>query len=95
MPIYDYECGHCHGRISLMRSVAQRHESVRCTQCHQGELHFRITAPRTLISKSSPFRAFTPQQQLAGASVTGPGMRQNVKSSVLHQCIGPNCSVCK
>lgn len=94
MPIYDYECGHCHGTVSMLRTVAHRHDPATCTKCHQGLLRFRISAPRTVITKSSAFRATTPQQQLAGPSVTGPGLRSKVKSSVLHQCVGPNCSVC-
>ncbi len=94
MPLYDYQCGSCHGMFSQLRSMAKRHEPSSCSRCGTGQLHYRLTAPSMLISKASPFRAATPQQQLAGPSVSGPGTHAHVKSSVLHQCIGPNCAVC-
>lgn len=94
MPIYDYQCGHCHGVASLLRTVAQRHDPAICPACRQGALHYKLSAPRTIAVRGSGFRAANLQQQLAGPAATGPGLQPKVKSSVLHQCIGPSCSVC-
>lgn len=94
MPLYDYRCTNCHQPAAMLRSMAERNDPAVCTSCGEESLQLQISAPRSVIIKDGPFRAATPQQQLAGQSVTGPGTRRNVKSSVLHQCIGPNCSVC-
>ncbi len=94
MPLYDYECTQCHSTISMLRPMAERHAKADCTVCNTGQLHFRLSAPGTIMSKAGAFRAATPQQQLAGSGVSGPGTRRKTRTSVLHQCIGPNCSVC-
>ena len=57
-------------------------------------MHYRLSAARTVVVKGGLFRPHSLQQQLAGPSVTGPGMKAKAKSSVLHQCAGPNCAVC-
>lgn len=94
MPIYDYTCTHCHEISSRFLPISQRHEPGPCPVCATGQLELQITAPRSLFFKDSPLRALTPQQQLAGVNVTGPGTQSGVRSSVLHNCKGPSCSVC-
>lgn len=94
MPIYDYSCSHCHQTTTRFLPVSKRHDAASCPQCGAGELHLQITAPRSLMFKDSPLRAMTPQQQLAGIQVEGPGTQKGIRSSVLHNCKGPACSVC-
>ncbi|HSH30958.1 MAG TPA: zinc ribbon domain-containing protein [Thiohalobacter sp.] len=94
MPLYAYQCEHCSHVVEMLRPMAQRNELAECIACKKGQLHLQISAPRSVIIKGGPFRAATPQQQLAGPKATGPGTHQNIRNSVLHQCKGPNCSVC-
>lgn len=94
MPIYDYSCPHCAQSSSRFVSIAKRHDPVVCPHCDKGQLQRQITAPRSLQFKASPQRALTPQQQLAGVQVEGPGTRSGARNSVLHNCKGPSCSVC-
>lgn len=94
MPIYDYSCPICAQNSSRFVPISQRHDPVSCPHCHHGQLQRQITAPRSLQFKNSPLRALTPQQQLAGVQVEGPGTRVGARSSVLHNCKGPSCSVC-
>lgn len=94
MPLYDYRCGNCDHTVSMLRPMAHRNDPAECTACGKGPLHLQVSAPRTVIIKGGPFRAATPQQQLAGPAAAGPGTHRSVRNSVLHQCIGPNCSVC-
>lgn len=94
MPIYDYFCSSCFETSSRFLPMAQRHEPSPCPHCTNGQLQLQITAPRSLQFKDSPIRALTPQQQLAGTQAQGPGMQSGIRSSVLHNCKGPSCSVC-
>ena len=94
MPLYEYRCEHCSDVVAMLRPVAQRNDLAECKACQTGRLHLQISAPGSVIVKGGPFRAATPQQQLAGPQVTGPGTQRSTRSSVLHQCKGPNCSVC-
>ncbi len=94
MPIYDYSCSSCNAISSRFLPVSKRHDPSPCPVCTKGQLHLQITAPRSLQFKDSPLRALTPQQQLAGTQVTGPGTQAGIRSSVLHNCKGPSCSVC-
>lgn len=94
MPLYDYQCNHCHTRTSALRSISSRHDAFSCTACEMGEMQYQISAPRSIAMGASAFRAATPQQQLAGPDVQGPGTRPGIRSSVLHQCSGPGCNVC-
>lgn len=94
MPIYDYSCPLCHQNSSHFVSIAQRHSDITCSHCKQGQLQRQISAPRSLQFKDSKPSALTPQQQLAGLHVEGPGTRAGARSSVLHNCKGPSCSVC-
>lgn len=74
--------------------MAQRHNTITCSHCKQGLLQRQVTAPRNLQFKASKPSALTPQQQLAGMNVEGPGTRAGARNSVLHNCKGPSCSVC-
>ncbi len=94
MPLYEDQCEHCSRVVTMLRPMAQRNDLAECIACQKGQLHLQISAPGTVIIKGGPFRAATPQQQLAGPKVTGPGTHRKVRNSVLHQCKGPNCSVC-
>lgn len=94
MPIYDYNCTTCHSVTSRFLPISKRHDPASCPNCETGELQLQISAPRSLYFKDGPQRALTPQQQLAGVDVHGPGTQKGVRSSVLHNCKGPSCSVC-
>lgn|SRR5690554_1985214 len=94
MPIYDYTCSSCHAVTTRFLPIAKRHSPGPCAHCDNDALQIQISAPRSLYIKGSPQRALTPQQQLAGVNVEGPGTQKGIHSSVLHNCKGPSCSVC-
>lgn len=94
MPIYDYTCSSCHAVTTRFLPIAKRHSPGPCAHCDNDALQIQISAPRSLYIKGSPQRALTPQQQLAGVNVEGPGTKKGIRSSVLHNCKGPSCSVC-
>lgn len=76
MPIYDYTCTSCHAVTTRFLPIAKRHSPGPCAHCDNDALQIQISAPRSLYIKGSPQRALTPQQQLAGVNVEGPGTKK-------------------
>lgn len=96
MPFYDIQCSHCDGIFEKMLSVTALHKSTLCPYCEEMTTAVpTLNAARVGMKILDSWRPASKAQMLAGAGVAGPGTSSRaVRSSVLHNCKGVNCSIC-
>lgn len=96
MPFYDIECSHCAGIFEKMLTVTSLHKPTQCPYCKQQTAAApTLNAARVGMKIVDSWRPSSKAEMLAGAGVAGPGTSTRpVRSSVLHNCKGHNCSIC-
>ena len=97
MPLYDFRCQHCEGIFEHRVAIAHiNSNTINCQYCSKPTLAKPMMTGRNKIHIKTRWRAQSSAEQLAGPLVAGPGTQSNSpKSSVLHNCKGINCSVCR
>jgi putative FmdB family regulatory protein len=97
MPLYDIRCTECDGIFEKRLSVSSLHTDIDCPYCAQTiKAVPEITSSRVAMSSVERWKPSSLVEQLAGNGITGPGTKKNaMRSSVLHNCKGVQCSVCE
>ena len=97
MPLYDIRCSHCDGIFERRLAVASLHTDIDCSYCKNlTNAVPEITSSRVAMSSVEKWKPRSLAEQLAGNGITGPGTKKNaLRSSVLHNCKGIQCSVCE
>jgi putative FmdB family regulatory protein len=97
MPFYDIECSHCEGIFEKMLSVTSLHKPTECPYCKQQTAAApTLNAARVGMQVIDRWRPRSNAEVLAGAGVSGPGTsKRAIRSSVLHNCKGHDCSICE
>ncbi len=97
MPLYDIRCTECDSIFEKRLSVSSLHTDIDCPYCAQTiKAVPEITSSRVAMSSVERWKPSSLVEQLAGNGITGPGTKKNaMRSSVLHNCKGVQCSVCE
>ena len=97
MPLDDIRCTECDSIFEKRLSVASLHTDIDCPYCAQTiKAVPEITSSRVAMSSVEKWKPSSLVEQLAGNGITGPGTKKNaMRSSVLHNCKGVQCSVCE
>jgi putative FmdB family regulatory protein len=97
MPFYDIGCSHCDGIFEKMLLVSDLHKPTQCPYCKQQTAAApTLNAARVGMKIVDSWRPKNKAEVLAGAGVAGPGTSTRaVRSSVLHNCKGHDCSICE
>ena len=100
MPLYDYHCKPCDRLFESFRSVASQNEPAQCPACNSNAQVFLVMTGFARIDTRTRWRPASPAEQLAGASVRGPGVvarggsRGAGRDTILHACSGSSCAYC-
>ena len=99
MPLYDYHCKPCDRLFESFRSVASRNEPAQCPVCNSNAQVFLVMTGFARIDTHTRWRPASQAEQLAGASVRGPGVVARGSSrvgrdTILHACSGSSCAYC-
>ncbi len=97
MPLYDIRCTSCDGIFEKRLTIASLHSDIDCPYCEQStKAAPQITSSRVAMNSVERWKPQSLAQQLAGNGIAGPGTKKNaMRSSVLHNCKGVQCSVCE
>ena len=97
MPLYDIQCTHCEGIFDKLLPVKALGNELICPYCEKPTLAVpMITMGSVALEVVEEWKPQSKAEELTGPGVHGPGTRKSaMKSSVLHNCKGFNCSICK
>lgn len=96
MPLYDIRCDKCDGIFEKLLTLRDLHEELACPYCHSQTVAAPMLTGGHVFKVTEQWKPRNGAEQLAGMGVTGPGTHAgSARSSVLHNCKGFNCSLCK
>ncbi|MFL7961702.1 putative regulatory protein, FmdB family [Pseudomonas sp. NFIX10] len=89
MPTYEYECQTC-GSFTMLRPMAQRHESCQCPSCAGPGGRLLLSAPALTTLSSSQRQAMATNERSAHAPQTLGEYQQNRRHPSGCSCCTPS-----